>query len=364
MKVELHDLKQSKWFLEAEPTDTIERLKALNATQQSLDESANQKMIYSGKILKDTDTMESIKYTEGKGYIVCMVSKKVARPAAKKTASPASEVRSGENATSATSGAPASVVGSKADANGPSTLAIGKQLDTAISNIVEMGYTRSQAVSAMRRAFNNPDRAVEYLITGQIPDTLVDADNNEQEDDADMVQQHSESSATNDGPNEHLPSTIDMNLIDGADSEDTDHEMEEGGEFQGYNFKEIMGLSDEEMMTLRQAAISNPETLISLLQPVIVNNPQLASFLMNNMDEFLAYIDAAGEPNDEEMMAEHERHSGNQPQTIEITAEEDAAIKRLMELGFDRHIVATAYLACDKDEMLTANYLLEHGYDD
>lgn len=52
------------------------------------------------------------------------------------------------------------------------------------------------------------------------------------------------------------------------------------------------------------------------------------------------------------------------PGVIQVTQEEKDAIDRLTNLGFDRETVLEAYFACDKDEQLAANYLLEHGFGD
>lgn len=55
--------------------------------------------------------------------------------------------------------------GSGAQSEEPSGLAMGSQRTEAIANMEAMGFERSQIEAAMRAAFNNPDRAVEYLLT-------------------------------------------------------------------------------------------------------------------------------------------------------------------------------------------------------
>ena len=56
--------------------------------------------------------------------------------------------------------------------------------------------------------------------------------------------------------------------------------------------------------------------------------------------------------------------SGHPPGTIQLTQAEMDAVERLESFGFSRQQAAQAYLACDRNEDLAANMLLDGGFND
>ncbi|KAK9449348.1 uncharacterized protein V1518DRAFT_415737 [Limtongia smithiae] len=376
MQLTLRDIKRQKWTVDVEPTDTIAKVKEIVEKDKGWD-AAQQLLIYSGKTLVDDRTVESynIKETD---FIVCMVSKRKAAPAAALPATPApsaapvatpsapapaapaaapAPVAAAVPATPATPATPtpiSSASSGPSDFNDPSAFSVGSARDAAIERILEMGYSREQAESALRAAFNNPLRAIEYLVSG-IPEHLV----RPAAPAADAVSPATAaapspvaiaSPAVEEPVAPTQSSSTGLNLFEAAAQATQQRSTPEPAVGGGASLDFLR--NNSQFQHLRDLIRQQPQLLQPILQQVVQSNPQLAALIQSNPDDFIRLLTEG-----------IEEDSGGDFQ-IEVTAEESAAIDRLCSLGFQRQVVIQAYFACDKDEQIAANYLFEHGHED
>ncbi|KAK8019297.1 UV excision repair protein Rad23 [Apiospora arundinis] len=391
MKVTFKDLKQQKFVLEIEPTDLVSAVKQRIADEKGWDPKS-QKLIYSGKILKDEDTVETYKIEE-KGFVVCMVNKPrvAAAPAASSSAVPETPARapaatpaapaapSHSSATSAAppatptpAGAATAAVGGDAAAHDPNAMAMGAERANAIANMEAMGFERAQIDAAMRAAFHNPDRAVEYLLNG-IPETARQQPPAESQGQAAPAPDATAAAiasamAAEPGADEGAP----VNLFDlaaqaqgggrggsgagaGARGAAAPAAAAAGGEAA----RDLGNLdflrNNAQFQQLRQIVQQQPGMLEPILQQLGAGNPQLAQLISQNPNQFLQLL---GEDADDDAALPPGA------QAISVTEEERDAIERLTRLGFSQEACIQAYFACDKNEELAANLLFDQPEDD
>ncbi|KAL1306513.1 hypothetical protein AAFC00_005206 [Neodothiora populina] len=370
MKLTFKDLKQQKFVIEAEPSETIGQVKEKIASEKGW-EASTQKLIYSGKILQDDNTVESYKIEE-KGFIVCMTQKPKAAPKPAAAAPAAPVPSTPAPATTATPAVPAapqssntntpaapatpSPAGSAEPArfNDPSALALGEQRNAAISNMEAMGFPRADIDRAMRAAFFNPDRAVEYLLNG-IPESAL----------------REERPAQAQAPTSPAPATGNTGGAPAAGGEEPVNLFEAAAQAgQGRGGGATRGAAaapagldagvggdpleflrnNPQFQQLRQIVQAQPQMLEPILQQVAAGNPQIAQLIGQNPEQFM------------QLLAEDVDDDAALPpgvQQVSVTEEEREAIERLCRLGFERDMVIQAYFACDKNEELAANFLFD-----
>ena len=216
---------------------------------------------------------------------------------------------------------------------------------------MEMGFEREQVVRALRAAFNNPDRAVEYLMNG-IP---AGADVPPPAPAAAVAPQAVPAAAAAAAPRAG-PNAQPLNLFPEGGAAPVG-----GG---GGNLDALR--NHPQFQAIRAMIAAQPNFLGPMLQELGKQNPQLLQLINANQEEFMALInepvpeggfDVAGLEGMFEGEGEEGEGEEGAPMQIAVTPEDQAAIERLAALGFDRNMAIQAFFACDKNEELAANFL-------
>uniref|UniRef100_A0A0D9X829 Ubiquitin receptor RAD23 n=1 Tax=Leersia perrieri TaxID=77586 RepID=A0A0D9X829_9ORYZ len=393
MKVSIKTLKGSSFEIEVEPTSKVADVKKhIETTQgQHVYPADQQMLIHQGNVLKNDTTLEENKVIEN-NFIVIMLSKKGSgsSSAAASTAkepttqpsvdraipaapipppappAPVSEPVTAPVPTATTAAAPAAAItaaSTEAENYGhaASNLVAGSNLEGTVQSILEMGggaWDRDTVMRALRAAYNNPERAVEYLYSGipeqaeapaavqALPTPAVQAlpvpASGQPITDAIQAPQSAQLSIPS-GPNAN-PLDLFPQVLPNASANAG------GGNLDVLrNNTQFRGL-----LSLVQA---NPQILQPLLQELGKQNPQILQLIQENQAEFLRLINEPAEGAEGNLL---DQFAAGMPQTVAVTPEENEAIQRLEQMGFDRDLVLEVFFACNKDEQLAANYLLDH----
>jgi len=371
MKVTVKLLNQQQFTIDVEPNDTVAQVKEKIQKQEG-HQVDWQKLIYSGKILEDPSPISVYNIQESE-FVVLMVRKpketapvKTATPPVPSTPQPTPSQPTPQPTSTTAPSTPST--SAPTTTTPPSSLVMGSEYEKTVSQIMEMGFPKEQAVAALRAAFNNPDRAVEYLMNG-IPESVL----NEMANQAPQTTSTGRSapapapSTGTTAPSTTAPPPLSPNqpLIPPSlfPQSSPSSSQEQSGVFDFLR-------NHPQFNMLRQMVQTNPQLLQPVLQQIGQANPQLLQLISQHQQEFINLLNDPVQPGSTGGPGSPSTGGPGGPggpQYIQVTTEEKAAIDRLENLGFERQQVIEAFFACDKDETLAANYLLEHqaeGFED
>ncbi|XP_074602888.1 UV excision repair protein Rad23 [Brevipalpus obovatus] len=364
MLITLKSLQHETFKLEIDPEQTVLDLKKkIEETKGTTYGASHQKLIYAGKVMEDSSKLSEYNIEEKKFIVVMMVPPKSSESTSsvgstsgtQKNSNPSSQsvTTPGNSSPAAPTSASESQAPSKLPTTSPTTaepaqaketatsltaaesnLVFGDELEKSIKQIMEMGYERDQVERAMRASFNNPERAVEYLISG-LPTNIVP----------------------------DLEATSPASVDTGSSVTATSAENAPPTEANPLEFLRNQPVFNQ----MRQLLQQNPQVLSSLMQSIGQSNPQLLELINQNQESFVRMLNEPDNPNVGAPTGASPAAGGQQsnlPPGLDnlighapMTPQDREAIDRLKALGFPEYLVIQAYFAFDKNENSAANFL-------
>ncbi|GFH61647.1 RAD23 [Chaetoceros tenuissimus] len=444
MQLAVKTLKGEKFEVTVEESHTIAQVKDIIETSKSELPAASMKLIHSGKVLKDTDTIADCQLKPN-AFLVVMVSKakkKAAAPAPAPAASTATTTepktpapaaaepktpappKKEETATTADSSSkttstaevaatPANAAPSTATPSAPSAPSSDNDVPPeAIAQLTAMGFPEPEVKACLRAAKGNADVAVEFLMNG-IPDYIQNAISSSSNTAATPAAPSSSTTSSNE-PLAELrnhpqinqlrqlvqsnPSTLQQVLTQiGQQQPDLLQEINSHQEL----FLQIMnepvtessssapapapssstsapssgvGMGAGQLSPEMMDGLGNPAQLAQMIDTMTPEQlSQMSAMMGLTPDQLRMTAQAISNMPPEELqnamqhamgMEDGMGGGGGAPgqQVLRLSAEEMAAVDRLASMGFDRAEAAQAYLACDKNEELAANLLMDGGF--
>uniref|UniRef100_A0A1Q3FXJ7 UV excision repair protein RAD23 n=1 Tax=Culex tarsalis TaxID=7177 RepID=A0A1Q3FXJ7_CULTA len=340
MKITIKTLKQEAFHIEVDvEKDTVRTLKEKFFQESKQDYPVErQRLIYLGKIMEDDDPLSQYNLDDKK-FVVVMNKKPATAPAEPAAAATTTATTSAAPATKSESTPAAAAAPEKPkeeekpkEDKKPEPEPPQDDIQIKIQRITEMGYSEEEARIALEICDNNPDRAVEYLLSEIATSSM--------------------------------PSAVGGGSVGGGGASS-------GGLLAGSQESRLAFLREHPtFLEMKRLLQEDPSLLPQLLQKIQSSNPDLMRIISENQVEFLALInegaDGAGGP-------DGGRSGGGVPRELETTAaamvdsltqSDMDAIDRLKALGYPEHLVIQAYIACERNEYQAAEFLVSQTLDD
>jgi len=373
MKIQIKTLKSKKYELEVKADETVKEIKEKIQKELELGDASRMSLIHHGKILKDEQTAENVGMKQN-DFVVLMVKKKKRKRKTKtRETSQAATTASTTEASSTTAASEQKTAATTAASQAPATSAVsttetttaaqnnapsganafvmGNQLNEAVQNLVSMGFPEADVQRAMRAAFNNPDRAAEFLLSG-------------------------------------IPQNIGAPPAQAAVNRPPASQAAAAQPAAVNNPQAAAALPPPDV--IRQLMAQNPESMAAILQHIMRNRPEIFQGIGadGNIDQ-AAIENLLRDENFMQMMMQAVaqaprvgavgagvgagrgamgQHGAQRPpmgnqNVIRMTHAEAASIERLKNIGFSQHQALEAFLVCNKNEQMAANYLFENAND-
>jgi UV excision repair protein RAD23 len=415
MKIIVKTLTGGKFEVQVEESNTVAEVKTIVETVKSDLPAAQMKLIKSGKVLKDEDVLSAIGVQEN-DFLVVMINKakKAAAPAAA-AATPA-PVAAAPKTPAPAAAPPTPVVPTPATTTAtpaapPAPAAIEFPAE-AIANLTSMGFPEEEARHCLRAALGNPDLAVEFLTNGIPEGTSLTGG-------VSSAPTPAAGSSSSSQPLQALrnhPQFNDLRRLVQSNPQMLQQVLGQIGQQQPQLLQEInanqalfLQMMNEPVTESSSApppsssssapapaadggaeAIfggmagldgpGNPAQMAEMINSMSAEELQQMSQMMGLTPEQLrATAQVIGRMPPEQLQQFMGQVMGGAPggmgggggpggpggaTVLRLTDEEMAAVDRLTEMGFDRAEAAQAFLACDKNEALAANLLMDSMGDD
>ena len=328
MKIVIKTLKQVTYNVEiSSEKSTILDLKKEIEKSHGFD-SSTLKLLFNGVVLDDSKTLEDYKIQE-ESTVIMMNSKIKPKNMNQSSNTTSSQLKTEEKKEVKKE--------EKKEENKKQTEKIMQKSNEEkytqqLNSLVDMGFEKSQAEAAIKAARGQIDLAIEYLYNG---------------------------------------------IPEGINNNNLDQEQEQGQ--QGGEVGEDNNEDDPLKYVASIAKIigqRNPSALTRLLQSIQQNDPDLMNLIKEREEEFKTLLEQPITDRDYRAIQRFQQEmglagigvrfpgqggmSGQRQIRLDLTPQDREAINRLKDLGnFSDAEVIQAYIACDKNEELTANYLFE-----